>query len=298
MNYLVIGGTGSLGRALLSRLVQNPHAHVSSFSRDELKVSQLRKEFPTVRGLLGDVRDPMAVLAACKDMDVVFHVAALKHVDILETQPFEAISTNVLGTVNVYQACEACDVSALAFASTDKAVLPINAYGMTKALAEKYLSEKRHDSPVAISLFRWGNVVGSRGSAIPYFIECIKTARPIPLTHLDMTRFWIGLDAAARFMLERHCLTSPDVHIPPMKAASVVRVIDTLGRLLDMPVSYDVVGVRRGEKIHECLTSTHAYCLRSDTAEQYTDQELEGLLEKCTCTNRDSGTFHEHPPAE
>lgn len=278
MKVVVIGGTGTLGQEI-TRLMSEDENHVVVFSRDELKQKTMKECFPQAQYVIGDVRDKQAVEAVTQNAGLVFHVAALKHIDTLEENPLEGIKTNVLGTINVAEACLRNRVGAMAFSSTDKAVLPINFYGHTKAMAEKYLFHLNAPLRTQFSVFRWGNVIGSRGSVIPIFVEALL-AGTVKITDERMTRFWIPARDAARFMCSRYFTAPLDrACIPPMKAASVMRVVRMLADILGVQ-HYELqnVGIRQGEKLHECLDSTHEQCLRSDACEQYTDDELEALL--------------------
>lgn len=275
----VIGGTGTLGTELLKLLAKDGQS-VTVFSRDELKQKQLKAQFPSVECVLGDIRDPSAVGAVLSGKDKVFHVAALKHVDTLEENCLEAIKTNIIGTVNVAEKAVSAGVRNVVFCSTDKAVLPINAYGMSKAISEKFLWQlNRRQSATRFSVFRWGNVVGSRGSVVPIFVRQLREGA-VTVTDARMTRFWLLAEDAARFMLDNYASAPMDQPlIPPMKAASVLRVIDRLAKLHGID-KYDIeiTGIRPGEKIHECVFTSHDHCVRSDTAEQYSDEELDSLL--------------------
>jgi FlaA1/EpsC-like NDP-sugar epimerase len=226
------------------------------------------------------VRDKESLRYPCQGADVIFHVAALKHVDIVEDNPHEGFKTNVNGTINVAEmAMELC-VPDVVFSSTDKAVLPINTYGFTKALSEKYLLNlNKRDQPTKFSVFRWGNVLGSRGSVVHLFSKSLDDGR-ICLTHTDMSRFWIHISDAVKFMLDNYLEADVDrVMIPPMRASTVVRLADAIARFKGVK-DYDmeVTGIRDGEKIHEQLESNHDYCLRSDNCAQYTDAELDDMV--------------------
>lgn len=278
MKYLVIGGTGTLGRAVINEL-KYP-SEITVFSRGELEQQKLKKLYPTMRFVIGDVTNRQALRMAMMGCETVFHFAALKHIDVCEENPMEAIRTNVDGTRNVAETALEAGVNNLVFSSTDKAVLPINVYGMTKAISEKYLLNLDEVSPLNISVFRWGNVIGSRGSAIHTFVKHMEKMTPIPITHTDMTRFWIRIEDAAKFILST--LNGPkrpaQVFIPEMKAASVMEVLEAISRILKMTYTCNVVGVRKGEKLHECLFSSHEKCLNSNTAKQYGMAELMELL--------------------
>lgn len=280
MKVAVIGGTGTLGSSLIEHLSKSNH-QIISVSRDELKQQILRVQYPKVRFVMADIRDKQSIKMALRGVDVVFHTAALKHVDILEENPAEAFKTNVLGTMNVAEAAIEVGVPKVVFSSTDKAVLPINTYGYTKALSEKYLfSLNFKQLTTRFVVYRWGNVIGSRGSAVHTFVRSLKEKGEINLTDKAMTRFWIRIEDAVKYMIESYEWADTDEPmIPTMKASSVQRlalaISETLG-ILDPKIN--VIGLRAGEKIHECLMSSHSGCLRSDTAPQYTRDELLKLL--------------------
>lgn len=279
MNHLVIGGTGTLGSALMAKLTA-AGCGVTCLSRDELKQAELRKLYPKAKFYIGDVRDKDSLLDAMTGVQVVWHVAALKQVDTLQMNPVESIKTNILGTMNVAEAAMARAVQNLVFSSTDKAVLPLNVYGMSKGIAEQYLWDvNRRNSWMYCAVYRWGNVVGSRGSAIPYFVRAIQAGEPVNLTHEAMTRFWIRIEDAVDFMLRTY--RDPprsEALIPDMYAAPVTAVLETIAKILGKELKINVVGPRPGEKIHETIFTSHAYCRRSDSAEQFTPDGLRELL--------------------
>lgn len=282
MKFLIIGGTGTLGQTLIKKLRASGH-EIACFSRDELKQQELKKIYPDVRYILGDIRDKQSVITAMYGIDTVFHVAALKHVDVLEANPIEAIKTNILGTINVAEAAMECMVGNVIFSSTDKAVLPINVYGMTKSISERYLlnlNGGQQDTKFAV--YRWANVMGSRGSVVHSFAASIKETGGVKITDPRMTRFWINIDDAADFMLKTYKKASlKEVMIPDMKASTVMALADAVCKAVGQnEYKIEIVGIRPGEKIHECLYSSHDLCLRSDTAEKYTHHELIEMVKK------------------
>jgi len=278
---LVIGGTGSLGSELLNQL---SGYEITSLSRDEQKQQSMKKIYPNVRFVLGDIRDKDSISRHFIGKDVVFHVAALKHVDHIEENPIESVKTNILGSINVAECAINHKVPRCIFSSTDKAVDAINVYGNCKAISEKiFFDYNRTQSVTRFAVYRWGNVAASNGSAIPYFIECLHSGKPVPITDPAMTRFWITIDMAVRYMLKSFNAeeTSDQVMIPPtMKSAKVVDVLDCLASLLDVKkYKTKIIGVRRGEKLHECLTSMHSSnYVASDNCEKYTTAELKLFL--------------------
>ena len=271
MKALIVGGTGTLGQELTRQLLDRGY-EIRILSRDELKQKQMADRFKNDRisYLLGDVRDIGALRAAMRDVDVAFHVAALKHVDTLEFHPEEAVKTNVIGTINVADAAEEMGVRYVAFSSTDKACFPVNAYGMSKALAEKILLNRNRRSRTLFSVFRWGNIIASRGSVIPIFARTLKAERRAYLTHPDMTRFFLRIEDATAFMLN-HYRSADGIMVPPMKATRIRNVIDAvISELKLQDAEIHVSGIRPGEKIHESITES----LHSDGAPQMNLHEV------------------------
>lgn len=283
MKHLVIGGTGTLGSAVIAKLYSNPDIELTCLSRDELKQQQLKARFPRVRFMVGDIRDRDRVAEAMNGVETAYLVAALKHVDVLEDNVGEAIKTNVLGVINVAEAAVQAGVRHVVFSSTDKAVLPINTYGMTKGISERYLlSLNRRQDATKFSVFRWGNVAGSRGSVINTFAESLKAGNGVRITDSRMTRFWIHIDDAVEYLLSTYRSAAGDrAMIPPMRAALVTDIAAVMAKILGVKQPGVVVtGLRAGEKIHECLESSHNHCVRSDTAEQFSKKDLEVLLRR------------------
>lgn len=280
MQYAILGGTGTLGKALVAELLRRGEfeTNITVISRDELKQSIMRRSWPQIKYVLGDVRDKARMLEVI-DHDVVFMAAALKQVDTIEANVSEAIKTNVIGSMNVADACRTNFVHDCVFCSTDKAVLPINAYGYTKGLSEKYFLSLNGKKGTHFTVCRWANIVGSRGSAIPFFVNQIRAGKPVPLTDERMTRLWMRIEDAAAFMLDTYPKHETTTQIPEMKAAPVISVIEAIGRILDKEWSFTTVGIRPGEKIHETLWTSHEKCIKSsDDNIQYTMDELIDLL--------------------
>ncbi len=257
---LITGGTGSLGQALTKRLLHMKVDTVRIFSRNEAHQVRMESELKDdrLRFLLGDVRDYTRLVRAFEDIDIVFHAAALKHVPLIEYNPFEAIKTNVIGTQNVIDACLHENVEIAVGVGTDKAVSPLNTYGATKLLMEKlfvsadnYLSTERHKTKF-IAL-RYGNVLGSSGSVIPKFIQQIKNKETITLTDPNMTRFSITMDDALDFILESTEIGSgSEIFVPKLRAYSIIDIKNALIELLGK-TKEEYVGIRAGEKLHETL---------------------------------------------
>jgi UDP-N-acetylglucosamine 4,6-dehydratase len=274
---VIFGGTGTLGHALARVIVdESPSASVAIVSRCELRQKEMKEKFPSFRYVIGDVTNTdWAEQLPGYGITSVFNLAAMKHVDISELNVRRCVDINYMGTVNTYQwAAQRVGAATYAYSSTDKAVLPINAYGMAKGLGERYLADKKN-----AAVFRWGNVLGSRGSVLHAFARSIKATGTAYITDEEMTRFWIHIDDVARFMWKNHrVMTKDEAHIPPMKGASVMRLAQAVGEAMGRDVTFRVTGIRPGEKIHECLRTGHDYCLTSENCEQFTDSELLELV--------------------
>ena len=258
MNILITGGTGTFGKAVLKILAHDKSCtRVVVFSRDELKQSELQQiypeeKYPTVRFFLGDIRDVKRLKRALKDIDHVIHAAALKQVPAAEYNPTEAIKTNIMGSVNLIEACIDCGVKKVIALSTDKAVNPINLYGATKLCMEKLLVAGNHYSNKTLfSVVRYGNVAGSRGSVIPLFKKQAETGS-LTVTHPDMTRFWITLEKAVDFVLLRlNDMKGGEIFVPTMPSMNILDLAETIAP--DANIS--MTGIRPGEKMHETLIS-------------------------------------------
>jgi UDP-N-acetylglucosamine 4,6-dehydratase len=259
----ITGGTGSFGSTMAKHLLSNDVGELRIFSRDEAKQDAMRHALADdrVRFYIGDVRDPLSVKAAVKGSDLVFHAAALKQVPSAEFFPLEAVSTNVLGSANVLRASIDSGVKSAVFLSTDKAVYPINAMGMSKALMEKtVLSFARNGQAedTNISVTRYGNVMASRGSVIPLFISQIKSGKPITVTESNMTRFLMSLNDSVD--LVQHAFEnagSGDLFVRKAPAATVADLITAICEVFGSPGHLvHTIGVRHGEKLYESLLST------------------------------------------
>lgn len=279
-DFVLIGGSGTLGRELTRQILAGKKGSVLCFSRGEHAQKRLAAEFPEVDCQIGDVRDPGAVREALRGAGVVMLLAAIKHVDVAEKNPLEAMKTNVIGAVNVAEEAIEYGIKHVVFSNTDKSCLPITTYGYTKALAQNYLLQQNGKGFTKFSSFCWGNIVGSQGSAIPIFVEKLLTGTPVPVTDARMSRFWLKIEDVARFMLESYekaSLTAP--MIPPVRGAKVVSVVASIARILGIK-NYEIetIGARGTEKIYEVLESSHVKCLRSDNCKQFSDAELDGFL--------------------
>lgn len=248
---LVTGGTGSFGNVIVPHLLKETVKEVIVFSRDEEKQFDMRNRIKDnrLKFVIGDVRDRETVLESV-DADIVYHAAALKIIPAMEEFPLESVKTNLLGTLNVREACLKNNVYLALFISTDKAVKPVNVYGMCKALAEKIWISP-HKGSVLLSAIRYGNVVGSRGSVVPFFLELIRHNRPLPITHPSMTRFWLTLEQAIRLVFTATEQTKGgEIFIPKCPASKITDLATAIAGK-DYPI--EITGIRPGEKIHETL---------------------------------------------
>lgn len=254
---LITGGTGSFGKKFAEILLREYQPKkLIIFSRDELKQLEMQQalHYKNLRFFIGDVRDRERLYRAFQGVDVVVHAAALKQVPSCEYNPFEAVKTNILGAQNVIDAAIDCGVRRVMALSTDKAVNPVNLYGATKLVAEKIFTQANTYAglrPTRFACVRYGNVVGSRGSVIPLFLEQ-RNSGSITVTDPDMTRFWITLEQGVRFVIR--CLEQMqggEVFVPKIPSASIMDLVRTIAP--DCQVEY--IGIRPGEKIHEVLIS-------------------------------------------
>ena len=257
---LVTGGTGSFGNAIVSRFLNSDIREIRIFSRDEKKQDEMRGRYksPKLKFYIGDVRDVQSVLGVVRGVDYIFHAAALKQVPSCEFYPLEAVKTNVMGTENVLEMAIQCGVKRVVVLSTDKAVYPINAMGISKAMMEKVaVAKSRNISGTIINVTRYGNVMASRGSVIPLFIEQIECGKPITITDPEMTRFMMTLDDAVDLVLYafRHG-EQGDVFVQKAPAATIHVLATALAELLGKPEHpINIIGTRHGEKLFEVLLS-------------------------------------------
>jgi UDP-N-acetylglucosamine 4,6-dehydratase len=258
-SVLITGGTGSLGKALVRHLLTEEKVRrIAIFSRDELKQHQMRGEFnedPRLRWFLGDVRDIERLKRALHNVDYVFHAAALKQVDTGEYNPMEFIKTNVLGSQNVIDASISTGVKRVVALSTDKASSPINLYGATKLTADKLFiaaNNYSHSYGTTFSVVRYGNVMGSRGSVIPFFKQLANEGKPLPITDLRMTRFWISIEQAVHFVIASlEMMTGGELYVPRIPSMKIV----DLANAVAPGAKLEEVGMRPGEKLHEEMIS-------------------------------------------
>jgi UDP-N-acetylglucosamine 4,6-dehydratase len=255
---LIAGGTGSFGNAVLRRFLPTNIKEIRVFSRDELKQDNMRKLYNNIKlkFYIGDVRDRSSLDDAMIGVDFVFHAAALKQVPSCEFYPMQAVKTNVIGTENVMDAAIYAGVKKVIALSTDKAVYPINAMGISKAMMERVVvSKSRNLTDTMIACTRYGNVMASRGSVIPLFIDQIKNNKPITITDSNMTRFMMSLDQAVDLVLfEFKNGESGDIFVQKAPAATVGMIAHTIKNILGKP-NHEVktIGTRHGEKLYETL---------------------------------------------
>ena len=272
---LITGGTGSFGNAFLNKaLLGNEFSEIRIFSRDEKKQDDLRKRIQNskVKFYIGDVRDSQSVANAVKGVDYIFHAAALKQVPSCEFFPIEAVKTNILGTENVLSSAEQYDVKKVVILSTDKAAYPINAMGMTKALMEKVMIAKSRNLDATKAVFcgtRYGNVMASRGSVIPLFIDQIKNNKPITLTSGQMTRFMMTLDHAVELVLFAFKNgNNGDLFVQKSPAATIKTLAEALKDLYNSSAKVNEIGIRHGEKMYETLV-TKEEMMKAEDLENY-----------------------------
>lgn len=254
---LITGGTGSFGNAVLTRFLDTDIKEIRIFSRDEKKQDDMRHALKSskVKFYIGDVRDPQSINVAMHGVDYVFHAAALKQVPSCEFYPMEAVKTNVFGTENVLTAANKYGVKRVICLSTDKAVYPINAMGISKAMMEKVaVAKARIAENTVIVATRYGNVMASRGSVIPLFIAQLKAGKQLTVTDPNMTRFMMTLEQAVELVLFAFENGNPgDIFVQKAPAATIGQLADVIGELFDGKERYKVIGTRHGEKLYETL---------------------------------------------
>jgi FlaA1/EpsC-like NDP-sugar epimerase len=287
MRILIPGGTGTLGKELLRQL---PNDDVYVISRDELKQQNLKKEYPKVKFILGDIRDAESMRHNVCTIrpQVIFHAAALKHVDKVQENVREGTLTNTLGVMNVHRAAQEAGCKVMALSSTDKSVLPITAYGAQKLVAEEYLFSTSNQDLTNI-VFRYGNVLGSRGSVIHSFAESLKKENKVYITDHECTRFWIPIEKAVAFMIERTTqvfngqLDGEDISrplIPDIRALPVIEIARLVAQVVGASdFTVEETGLRGKEKIHEALYSSHDHCITSEKATPCDVDEIKSYIE-------------------
>jgi UDP-glucose 4-epimerase len=271
---LITGGTGSFGNAILRRFLDSALSEIRILSRDEKKQDDMRKRYasPKLKFYIGDVRDYQSVLNAVRGVDYIYHAAALKQVPSCEFHPMEAVKTNVLGTDNVLEAAINCGVKRVICLSTDKAVYPINAMGISKAMMEKVVVAKsRSTANTVICATRYGNVMASRGSVIPLFVNQIRAGQPITITDPSMTRFMMTLDDAVDLVLYAFEHGNPgEIFVQKAPAATIETLTKALTGLLGLPNHpINIMGTRHGEKLFEALLSREEMAAAQDLGNYY-----------------------------
>ncbi len=258
---MITGGTGSFGQTVLNRFLTSDVSEIRIFSRDEKKQEEMRIALnnPKLKFYIGDVRDYESVARACKGVDFIFHAAALKQVPSCEFYPMEAVLTNILGTENVMRAATVSGVKRVVVLSTDKAVYPINAMGISKAMAEKLMIAKARtqiNDEAVLCATRYGNVMASRGSVIPLFVSQIKAGKPLTVTDLNMTRFLMSLEDSVDLVLHAFQFAQQgDLFVQKAPASTVEDLAKALMEIFQKEVELQIIGTRHGEKLYESLIS-------------------------------------------
>ena len=273
---LITGGTGSFGNAVLKRFLESDIAEIRIFSRDEKKQDDMRKQFsnPKLKFYIGDVRDYQSILNATRGVDYIFHAAALKQVPSCEFHPMEAVKTNVLGTENVLEAAIQNEVKRVVCLSTDKAVYPINAMGISKAMMEKVMVAKSRnvdETKTVICGTRYGNVMASRGSVIPLFVEQIRENKPLTITDPNMTRFMMTLaDAVDLVLYAFEHGNNGDLFVQKAPGATIEVLAKALTQIVGKPDhKINIIGTRHGEKLYEALLSREEIVCAEDLGDYY-----------------------------
>jgi UDP-N-acetylglucosamine 4,6-dehydratase/5-epimerase len=256
-NLLITGGTGSFGNAFLEKFLDSNINEIRIFSRDEKKQHDLRLKYNNnkIKFIIGNIRDENSVNEATKDVDYIFHAAALKQVPSCEFYPIEAVKTNVLGTENLLTQAIKNKVGKVVCLSTDKAVYPINAMGVSKAMMEKvFVAKSRLSDSTVIVGTRYGNVMSSRGSVIPLFYDQIKSNNPITITDPKMTRFMMTLDNAVDLVLYAFKNGKPgDIFVQKSPSSTIAELAETMKSIYESKSEIEIIGTRHAEKIHETL---------------------------------------------
>ncbi|MDW4099692.1 nucleoside-diphosphate sugar epimerase/dehydratase [Staphylococcus saprophyticus] len=272
---LITGGTGSFGNAVMKRFLHTDIKEIRVFSRDEKKQDEIRKKYNSekLKFYIGDVRDVLSVESAMREVDFVFHAAALKQVPSCEFFPIEAVKTNILGTENVIQSAIRASVKKVICLSTDKAAYPINAMGISKAMMEKvFVAKSRNvdEEQTLICGTRYGNVMASRGSVIPLFIDKIKNDEPLTVTDPNMTRYLMSLEEAVELVIHafKHAETG-DIMVQKAPASTVGDLARALLELFNSESEIQIIGTRHGEKKAETLLTREEYAQAEDMGEYY-----------------------------
>jgi len=302
---LIAGGTGSFGNSVLKRFLSTDIKEIRIFSRDELKQDDMRKFYNNdkLKFYIGDVRDKNSIDDAMRGVDYVFHAAALKQVPSCEFYPMQAVKTNIIGTENLLNSAINAGVKKVIVLSTDKAVYPINAMGISKAMMERVVVSKgRNIKDTMIACTRYGNVMASRGSVIPLFIDQVKNGKPITITDPSMTRFMMSLDQAVDLVLFAfENGESGDIFVQKAPAATVELLANTMKNVLGRP-DHEVktIGTRHGEKLYETLLTKEEMVKAVDMGEYYRipadtrDLNYNKFFEKGEEVITEAGEYHSH----
>jgi UDP-N-acetylglucosamine 4,6-dehydratase/5-epimerase len=304
---LITGGTGSFGNAVLRRFLATDIKEIRIFSRDEKKQEDMRKQYSDgkLKFYLGDVRDTNSIEDAVRGVDYIFHAAALKQVPSCEFYPMQAVQTNVIGTENLLNAAIREKVKKIVVLSTDKAVYPINAMGVSKAMMEKVAVAKSRnllDDETVISCTRYGNVMASRGSVIPLFLEQIRQNKPITITDPNMTRFMMSLDEAVELVLFAFFNgQNGDIFVQKSPASTVKTLVNALKNIIkksEYPTQ--IIGTRHGEKLYETLLTREEFVHAQDLGDYYRipadirDLNYEKYTEQGESLGNESTEYHSH----
>jgi UDP-glucose 4-epimerase len=271
---LITGGTGSFGNAVLQRYLQSDIAEIRIFSRDEKKQDDMRRRWadPRIKFYIGDVRNEQSLRDAMAGVDIVFHAAALKQVPSCEFFPIEAVRTNIIGAESLLNAAIGASVQRVIVLSTDKAVYPINAMGISKAMMEKLAIAKSRVAAgtTVICCTRYGNVMASRGSVVPHFIRQIQSGEPLTVTDPNMTRFMMSIDGAVDLVLWAFDHGNPgDTFVQKAPSATLDTLARALTRLFQAKNPVQVIGTRHGEKLYETLLTREEIAVAEDMGDYY-----------------------------
>jgi len=296
MSIVIMGGTGSLGTHLLQYFYEKGEK-IIVVSRDEQKQFILKERFPETTFLLGDIRCKNDICDAFRDtmgrdeqITLVINAAALKHVSIGEYNVFQSVKTNILGSKNIIDACVEFSIPTCVFVSTDKAVEPVNLYGKCKAVAENLFIQGNTQGKTRFVGVRYGNVINSNGSLIPFYQRCVQQRQPLLLTHSEMTRFFLTLKQAVH-IIERACAAGTHrgtITIPKMISAKVLDIAQLYSEKYDLPIK--IIGIKPGEKLHEILLAHTEFTRTEDYEDRYClyDGTLLANFDKIKCTTRTS----------
>lgn len=300
--FLITGGTGSFGHTLVEKLLTTEIKKIVVFSRDETKQHYMRQNIPDSRlsFKLGDVRNPESIQGAVVDVDYVFHAAALKQVPASENFPWEFTQTNIHGSHNLLKALEKSNVEKVVFLSTDKAVYPVNAMGVSKSMMEKLVRSTNYNLNSIQTITRYGNVIGSRGSVIPLFIESIQTSGKVTVTDPKMTRFMMSLEESVSLVLfALKNGKSGDLFVQKSPSASVETIVKALSLIMKVPkIEIQKIGIRPGEKIHETLLTAEEKHFSNETEKYFQVsnivREIPGVFSSRTAQGSDYTSEQTH----